>query len=182
MKNYSIEFKWAALATLAALIWMFFEKYLGYHAENIRYNVLFSLLFNIVLVIIYILALKEKKKDFYQNNITWKQAFFTGLILCVMITFFFPLIQYITYFQVSPNYFKLLLDQIVIHNNMTMEEAMKNFSFDIYLRQGASSNLSLGVVVSAIISYYIQTKPGTEVVQEKERTIKPKYQGKRKIK
>lgn len=158
MKRFSIEFKWAALATLAALIWMFFEKYLGYHSEYIRMQMLFNMLFNIILAFIYIASIKEKKRDFYKNNISWRQAFFSGLILCVLITIFYPIIQYITFQQVSPHFFDQLIQIIVESGEFTLEEAQKNFNFDSYLRQGASGNLSFGVVVSAIAAYYLKTK------------------------
>lgn len=184
MKKFSIEFKWAALATLAALIWMFLEKYLGYHGEKIRFQIGFSLLFNIPLILIYYVALKEKKKDFYNNIITWRQLFFTGLVLCILISLFFPLIQYITYMQVSPNFINHLIHEIVAQNAMSLEEAKANISFDIYLRQGVSSNLSTGVVTSAILAYILQTKDKDSKQNEVKTApvLKKKYQGKKKIK
>lgn len=182
MKKFSIEFKWAAIATLAALIWMFLEKYLGYHDEKITYQIGFSLLFSIPLIAIYYLALKEKKKEFYNNIVSWRQIFFTGLVLCIMISFFFPIVQYITYMQVSPNFVNHLIDEIVAHNRMSLEDAQANISFDIFLRQGVSSNLSTGVVVSAILAYFLQTKEGEITDTKTTKPIKTKHKGKKKVK
>lgn len=182
MKKFSIEFKWAALATLAALIWMFLEKYLGYHDEKIRFQIGFSLLFNIPLIGIYYLALKEKKKEFYNNIITWRQVFFTGIVLCIMISLFYPIIQYITFMQVSPNFINHLVNEVVAKGGMTLEDAQTNISFDVYLRQGVSSNLSTGVVVSAILAYFLQTKKNSLKEKTAVKPMKKKYQGKNKIK
>lgn len=182
MKKFSIEFKWAAIATLAALIWMFLEKYLGYHDEKITYQIGFSLLFSIPLIVIYYLALKEKKKEFYNNIVSWRQIFFTGLVLCIMISVFFPIVQYITYMQVSPNFVNHLIDEIVAHNRMSLEDAQANISFDIFLRQGVSSNLSTGVVVSAILAYFLQTKEGEITDTKTTKPIKTKHKGKKKVK
>lgn len=182
MKKFSIEFKWAAITTLAAIIWTFLEKYLDYHDEKIQYQIGFSLLFNIPLLTLYYLALREKKKDYYHQIVTWKQIFFSGLVLCIMITFFYPLVQYITYMQLSPHFIDQLIQEIVAHNRMTLEEAQANISFDIYLRQGVSNNLSIGVVTTAILAYYLRTKEVVAPNPKPNKPLKGKYQGKKNIK
>ncbi len=158
MKNYSIEFKWAAISTVLAIAWMYLEKTLGYHDEKIGIQILFTNLFSVILIAVYILALKEKKKHFFNSIVTWKQAFFSGMVLTLMITIFFPLVQYITYTQISPEFFSKLAAVIVTKGSMNLETATTYFSFDNYLRQGAYNNLSLGVVTSAAVAYFIQTK------------------------
>lgn len=182
MKKFSIEFKWAALATLVALIWMFLEKYLGYHDEKIRFQIGFSLLFNFPLIAIYYLAIKEKKKDFYNGITTWRQLFFTGIVLCIMISLFYPIIQYITFIQVSPNFINDLINEVVARGGMSLEDAQANISFDVYLRQGVSGNLSTGVVTSAILAYFLQTKQSIQDEKSSAKTMKKKYQGKNKVK
>lgn len=180
MKKFSIEFKWAALATLAALIWMFLEKYLGYHDTKIGSHIGFSLLFNIPLIAIYFLALKEKKKDFYHNVVTWRQIFFTGLVLCIMISLFYPLVQYIIFVQISPDFMDNLVEQYRQHASVSLEEAQSRFSLDIYLRQGVSGNLSTGVVVSAILAYYLQSKKQELKQSPEPKPLKNKYKGQHK--
>ncbi len=158
MKNYSIEFKWAAISTVLAIAWMYLEKNLGYHDEKIGIQILFTNLFSLVLIAVFVLALKEKKKNFFNSIITWKQAFISGIILTLMITIFFPLVQYITYTQISPEFFHKLIAVISAKGSMSLEAANTYFSFDNYLKQGAYNNLSLGVVTSAAVAYFIQTK------------------------
>lgn len=159
MRNFSIEFKWASLATLAALVWMFIVKSLGFHElEKIRYEVGLQLLFNLGLVVFYWLGIRQKKKEFYNGVISWQRAFLSGLIICIMITFFFPLIQYITFNQVTPNFMNILQEAMVTQTKMSLEDAQNYATFDIFLRNGITNNLSFGVVIVAIISYFIQTK------------------------
>ena len=164
MKKFSIEFKWAAIATLFALIWMFIVKALGFHeVEKIRYVVGFDLLFNLVLIIFYYAALRQKKNDFFHGVANWQQIFLSGLVLCVMITFFFPIIQYITYEQVSPYFMDTLYEAISTQTNLGIEEAQKNASFDLFLRNGVTNNLSFGVVTVAILAYFLKTKDSDEL-------------------
>ncbi|MHC5201616.1 DUF4199 domain-containing protein [Myroides sp. LJL119] len=167
MKKFSIEFKWAAIATLAALIWMFFIKSMGYHqVEKIRYVVGFDILFNIVLILLYYLAIRQKKKEYYNGTITWQKAFLSGLAMCIMVTFFYPLIQYITFKQVTPDFLDNLQLALQTQINMPSDEAIKNSSFDLFLRNAVTNNLSFGVVTVAVIAYFIQSKNTTNIKQQ----------------
>ena len=167
MRKFSIEFKWAAIATLAALIWMLFIKYLGYHqVDKIRYVVGFDVLFNLVLILIYYLELRQKKYEYYNGNITWQKAFFSGLAMCNRVTFFYPLVQYITFNQVTPDFLQTLQTALQTQTNMPVDEAIKNSSFDLFLRNAVTNNLSFGVVSVAIISYFIQTKDTSNIKQQ----------------
>ena len=46
-------------------------------------------------VIIYYLALKEKREFFYNGKLTWKQGFIVGMVMTVIVTVISPLTQYI---------------------------------------------------------------------------------------
>lgn len=185
MKKFSIEFKWAAIATLAALIWMFIVRAMGYHeVEKIRFEFGFQILFNLILILFYWLGIRQKKKEFYEGVITWQQAVFTGLVMCVLISFFYPLIQYITYYQVSPHFMEMLQEAYVTQTKMSAEEAAKNATFDFFMRESLKNNLSFGVVIVAIISYFIQTKDSDKL--KMKATAKPEVvkvkKSKKKIK
>lgn len=167
MKNFSIEFKWAAIATLVALIWVFIEKMLGFHDEKIRYEMGFALLFNAILILIYWLEIKQKKNEFYNGIITLRQAFMTGIVTCILITVFYPLVQYTAFYQISPDFIDRLTQVIIEDERMTLEEAQKNISFDMFLRNGISGNLSFGIVCSAVIAYFIQSKSKSRINTQK---------------
>jgi hypothetical protein len=50
---------------------------------------------------------------------------------------------------------------------MTIEESQKNISFDMFLRNGISGNLSFGIVCSAIIAYFMQSKNKPQINTQK---------------
>ncbi len=160
MRKFSIEFKWAAIATLAALIWMFIGKAAGLQTDlqKVRFEVLHEMLFSFLLFIFYWLGIYQKKKEYYHNIITWQQAFFTGLVMCILISMFFPIVQFITYNQISPDFMENLKQALVLDGRMNEEEAAKNASFDLFIRNGVMNNLSFGVIFTTIIAYFIKTK------------------------
>ncbi len=171
MRKYSIEFKWAAIATLAALLWMFMIKSLGFHTQDkIRYVVGFDVLFNLVLILIYYLGIRQKKIEYYKGVITWQKAFFSGLVMCIMITFFFPIVQYITFNQVTPDFMSTLRTALQTQTSMPIEETIKNSSFDLFLRNGVTNNLSFGVVIVAVVAYFTQSN---KAVESKKGILKP---------
>ena len=178
MKKFSIEFKWAALATLAALIWMFIGKSMGFHAEKVRYEVLLEMLFSFLLFIFYWLGIRQKKREYYNGIIQWQQAFMTGLVMCVMITLFFPIIQFITFNQVSPHFMETLELALINDAKMSVEEAQQNASFDLFLRNGVMNNLSFGIIFTTIISYFLKTKNYDQVkaASQKPEMVKVKKQ------
>jgi len=158
MKNFTLEFKWASISTLIAVVWMYFEKTLGYHDTKIGAQLLFTNLFLLLQIPIYVFAMREKKRIIFNNNISWRQSFFSGLILTLLIVMFYPLVQGITYTQLSPEFFHNMINYVVSKNAMDLEAAKLYFTFNNYLSQAAFNNLSVGVVISAAVSYFIQTK------------------------
>ena len=88
MKKFSIEFKWAIIANILFLAWMTLEKQLGFHNEKIKWQMAFTLLFFIPSFLIYLLALLDKKKNYYQNNMNWRQGFISAIIISFIVLFF----------------------------------------------------------------------------------------------
>lgn len=158
MKKFSIEFKWAAIATLAALIWMFIGKVAGLHTEKVRFEVLHEMLFSFLLFIFYWLGIRQKKKEYYNGIITWQQAFLTGLVMCVMISLFYPIVQFLTFNQISPDFLETLQQVLIKDGKMSLEEAQKNASLDLFIRNGVMNNLSFGIIFTTAIAYFFKTK------------------------
>ncbi|MDY0089018.1 MAG: hypothetical protein RBR78_01495 [Flavobacteriaceae bacterium] len=69
MKNLKIEIKWAVIFSLMMLLWMLLEKLTGLHSTHIDKHAYISNLFAIPAILIYVLALKDKKKNFYNGQI-----------------------------------------------------------------------------------------------------------------
>jgi hypothetical protein len=158
MKKIAIEIKWGIVFTIVALAWIHVEKLLGWHDELIGKHPIYSMLFTLVSIVIFILALKDKKKNYFNNSIDWKQAFLSGCIVSLVITIFSPLCQYLSSEIISPNFFQNAINFAVENNRMSLEDATTYFNLRNYIFQSAFGGLSMGIVLSSIIAYFIKTK------------------------
>lgn len=78
------------------------------------------------------------------------------------------------------------LEQALIHDaKMSVEEAQKNASFDLFLRNGVMNNLSFGIIFTTIIAYFLKTKNYDQIkaaAQKPEMVKVKKQKGKTKRK
>ena len=153
MKKFAIEFKWGIRYTFCYLAWAIFEKVLGVFGENISYYMLSSLLFYVLASIIYIAALKEKKFRFFNGNMDWKQGTATGLYMTIIIAVLMPLSQASIHEVIAPEF---LENMIALSNDKVA--AASYFNLKSYIMQTVFFTLSIGMVIGAVVSYFIQTK------------------------
>ncbi|UUC45072.1 DUF4199 domain-containing protein [Flavobacterium cerinum] len=158
MKKFFTEIKWSVIFSVTAILWLFLEKATGFHDERINRYFFISLLFGIVYIIIYTLALREKRNTFYNGNITYKQAFISGAILTLLIAAISPLVQIIFHELIAPEFFTNAIANVVKTNPARKEFATGYFNLQSFISQGFLNILSLGIVASAAISFFIQTK------------------------
>lgn len=165
MKSIKIEIKWAIIFSVMGLVWMLLEKWSGLHDKYIDYHLYLTNLFAIPAIWVMILALKDKKKNFYNNNIDYKQGLISGIILSLFIAALSPLTQWITSFVITPAYFPNVIKRSVeIGYYKTTAEAAANFNYKNYAIQGAIAAFVMGVVTTAIAMIFIRTKKGTTSV------------------
>ena len=153
MKKFAIEIKWAIRYTFCYLAWAIFEKVLGVFGENMSYYMLSSLLFYLFASVIYTVALKEKKTNYFQGSMDWKQGTATGLYMTVFIAILMPLTQASVHEIIAPEFF-----QNMIAASKDKVAAAEYFNLRSYIMQTVFFTLSIGMVISAIVSYFIQTK------------------------
>ena len=158
MKKFKIEFKWALIFTAASLLWMYFEKTMGWHGEHIEQQPIYTNLFGIVAIVLYILALRDKRKNFYNGIMGWKQGFLSGSILSIIVAAISPLAQYVVYTFVSPDYFENLISYTVQNGIMKLEEAENYFMFSNYIFMSAFFALSFGIVTAGIVAWFVKKK------------------------
>jgi len=158
MKNFSIEIKWGIIFIIAGLIWVIFEKLMGWHDEHIDQQAIFSDLFGFIAVFIYYLALRDKKKNFYNGVMDWKQGFVAGLIITIVVAILSPLSQYITSTYISPDYFKNMIAYASENTPMTKEQAQVFYNLRATMIQVAFSALAMGVVTAALVAWFVKTK------------------------
>ena len=158
MNKIAIEIKWGILFTISGLLWMYLEKSLGWHDELISKQPVYTMLFAVVAIVLFVLALRDKKINFFQNKMDWKQGFLSGCIISLIVALLSPISQFITSEVISPNYFENAIKFAVDHNRMSLEEAQAYFNLKSYIFQGAYGALSMGIVTSAIVAFFMKTK------------------------
>lgn len=158
MKKFAIEIKWGVIFTIVSLLWMFMEKQLGWHDELIEKQAIYTNFFGIVAIVIYVLALLDKRKNFFNGVMTWQQGFVSGMIISVVVAILSPLAQYISLEIISPEYFDNLISYAVENGRMTQENAEAYFNLKSYIIQSFFFALVVGIVTSAIVALFIRTK------------------------
>lgn len=162
MKNFKIEFKWALIFVLALLVWMGIEKAVGLHDEYIDQHHIYTSLFAIVAIVIYVFALRDKKQRFFNGNMNWKQGFISGIVISVLVALVSPLTQYLVSTVISPEYFDNIIAYSVENGKMNLENAQAYFNLKSYMIQSAFGALSMGIVTAAIVAFFIKSKNTTK--------------------
>jgi hypothetical protein len=159
MKNIKIEFKWAIIFSIMGLLWMVLEKLSGLHSTHIDYHLYLTNLFAIPAILVMVLALKNKKRSFYNGQMTYQQGLVSGVILSLIIALLSPFTQWITSYVITPEYFPNVIKRSVeLGYYTTTEEAQANFNFINYAIQGAIGALVMGFVTTAIAMIFIRSK------------------------
>lgn len=158
MEKYRIEIKWALLFIATMLIWMILEKLVGLHSTHIDKHMIYTNFFAIPAILIYVLALLDKRKNFYGGQMTYQQGFLTGLWMTLIITVLSPLAQYIISTVITPDYFSTVIDYAVANDIMTEEAARKQFNLKSYIIQATIGAVIMGVVTSAIVAIFTRKR------------------------
>ncbi len=163
MKNFKIELRWAILFSFILMIEMFFERYMGWH--EVKYIASQYSLHYLVLIVlfgvVYYFGIKEKRKNYYEGFINWKQAFISGAMISVIVAILSPLTQFFIYHYITPNYFKNMITYQVskADNPLTKAGAQDIFNMTSFVIQGIFTCLSLGLIVSGAVALIVRKEP-----------------------
>lgn len=157
MKKYSLEIKWGIIFTVAALLWMAIEKLAGWHDEGIANHAIYTNIFAIIAIALYVLALRSKRRQL-GNQMTWKEGFISGAIISVVVVVLSPLSQLITHYLISPSYFPNAIKYAVESGHSTQEEAEAFFNLNSYLMQASIGALIMGLITSAIVAFFVRNR------------------------
>ncbi len=161
MQKIKIEIKWAVIFSVVVLLWMVIEKLSGLHGKYIDYHMYLTNLFAIPAIIVMVMALKDKKKSFFEGIMTYKQGLVSGITLTVFIALLSPLTQWITTYVITPEYFPNVIKRSVeLGYYSTTIEAEANFNYQNYAIQGIIGALIMGLITIAIAMIFIRTKNG----------------------
>ncbi|MFB2118065.1 DUF4199 domain-containing protein [Parapedobacter sp. 2B3] len=159
MGNLKIEIKWAIYFTLMTLVWMLLEKLCGLHGKYIDYHLYLTNLFAIPAIWFMVLALEDKKKNFYSAQISYTQGLVSGILLSAFIALLSPLTQWITSYVITPEYFPNVIKRSVeLGYYKTTAEAEAHFNYKNYAINSTVFAFVFGVVTTAIAMIFIRTK------------------------
>jgi Na+/proline symporter len=158
MQKRLIEVKWGLIFVIMMLLWMYFEKAMGWHDEDIAEHATYTNFVAIPSIIVYVLALLEKRKKHYQNVMTWKQGFISGMIITAVVVILTPFSQMVTHELISPEYFENVSAYAVNQGEMTQDEANNYFNLKSYMLQSAVGALIMGALTSAIVAVFVRRK------------------------
>jgi membrane protease YdiL (CAAX protease family) len=158
MRNFRIEIKWAIIFSIVSLFWMILEKLVGLHGVYVGQQPIYTIFFAFPAILIYILALTDKKKNYFFDKMNWAQGFVTGTIISLGISILSPFVQYITFEFISPDYFDNAIANAVVIKSRTEESAKAFFNLRSFIIQGFLGSISLEIVTGGIVAYFLQTK------------------------
>lgn len=159
MNAVRIEVKWAIYFSLMTLAWMLLEKLVGLHGKYIDYHIYLTNLFAIPAIAFMVFALKEKKKNAYQGDMSYKQGLISGVILSLFIALLSPLTQWITSYVITPEYFPNVIKRSVeLGYYPTTEAAEAHFNFKKFAVSSTIFAFIFGVITTAIAMIFIRTR------------------------
>lgn len=158
MKTRKTEIKWAFIFAAMFLLWVTLEKIAGLHDQYLEQQQLVTTLILIPSIIIYALALRDKKKNFYSGQMTYKQGFISGMALTLFIVVLSPVNQLITSYVITPEYFANAIAYTVAKGVFTQAQAEQQFSVGNYILTGMVGGLITGLIFSAVVPVFLRSK------------------------
>ena len=159
MKNIKTELKWALIFVVVSLLWMLLEKLAGLHSTHIDKHFYLTNLFAIPAILVFVMALKEKKKKDFGGSMSFKQGFVSGAIITIVVTVLSPLTQWITSTYITPEYFPNVIEHSLETGfHATREEAEAYFNLSNYMVQSVIGALVMGLITSAIVAFFVRTR------------------------
>ena len=158
MRKYSIELKWTVIFSVSTILWMLGERMLGLHDEYIEEHSFYTSFFGIVAIGIYLLALYDKRKNYYRGHLTWQQGFKSGAFLTLGIVILSPLVQYIISQWIAPEYFSNITEHSVASGEMTREDAESYFELRNYIFQSMFWAAVSGLITAATAALLLRKR------------------------
>lgn len=154
MKNLKIEVKWAFVFIIMQLTWMLMERVLGFHDDKIDKHALVSSFIFIPSILVYVLALLDKRKNFYNGYMNYLQGFITGLFITLFVSIVSPLTQIIVSTLISPDYFTNVINYSVEKEIMNRDEAEAYFNLNNYVYLTIIATPIMGILTSALVALF----------------------------
>ncbi|MFH1000166.1 MAG: DUF4199 domain-containing protein [Bacteroidota bacterium] len=155
--KFKFELKWGMLFIIAMIVWMIFEKLMGWHGPKIEQHPIYTNFYALVAILVYVLAFLDKRKN-DRSKMEWRQGFVYGLGITLVVILLNPLNQWLVNYIISPEFFPNAINYAVENGKLSQEDAESYFSFENYLIQSSIGGLLMGTISSALIALFIQKK------------------------
>ena len=159
MRKYRIEIKWGFIFFGVTMLWMLLERLVGLHSTHIDKHAYYTNLYAVPAILVYVLALLDKRKRAFAGYMTYKQGFMTGLVVTAVVMLLSPVGQVIVAYALSPSYFSNAADYAVESGKLTEESAREYFNLTSYIVQSLIGALIMGLVTSAIVAIFTRKQP-----------------------
>lgn len=156
--KYLIEMKWGIIFALMTLVWVAMERLGGFHDVRIEQHVIVTNLISIPAIAIYVFALLDKKRHYYNGKMTYMQGLVSGLIITLVVTILSPLTQSIVSYVITPDFFDNFIKFTVESGKKTPEEAQAYFNNKSYVIQGLIGAPVMGIITSAIVAIFTKSR------------------------
>jgi len=156
MNKFKTEIKWGVIFVLATLLWNLLERLLCFHSDKIDQHQTVTTFFMIPAIVIYVLALRDKRNNDLGGKMTYKQGLITGLIVTLVVTILTPLSQYMAVEVISPDYFSNIIEHSVATGEQTLEEAQAFFNLQSYMVQSIIFAPIAGILTTLIVALFMR--------------------------
>ncbi|ACU03986.1 DUF4199 domain-containing protein [Pedobacter heparinus] len=157
MERYKIELKWAFTFAVMTLLWTLVEELGGLHDKHIDRQPVFGAFILVPAVVIYVMALKAKRKE-YGGTFTYKQVFFSGLLLSLFIGLFSIATSVINLKIISPHYLSNAAKHAVATGNVKIEEANQQYAMWGFIISSAIAAVINGIIITAIVMLFLKDR------------------------
>jgi hypothetical protein len=156
--KYQTEFKWASILFTVTLLWKVFEKIMGWHGPQIEKHALYSNMYDLLFVTIFVFALLGIRKKRFAGEMTWKQGFLSGLIITVLITAVSPITQFLAHKVISPEFFPNIINLAVENGVLSSETAEAKFNLNNYILENLVGTAIIGTVCALLLPLFMMKK------------------------
>ena len=151
---YKIEIKWAVIFLIMSLLWVWVEKLYGLHGPKIEKHYLYTQLFIIPTILIYVFALREKRRKEFISGMNYRQGLITGLYVSAFITMLSPLIQLIIFEVITPGFFDSAIQYAASSGKFTQTGAESYYCLRNFILQSMTGSVVIGNTASIVIPFF----------------------------
>ena len=157
-QTLSSVLKWALIFFGMTIFWICFEKWMGWHGPQIGQHATFSLFYDGLFVLVFLLAFRDQRHQDPEFGSSWHARLLYGLALTLAVTALSPIVQYLWHQVISPEFFPNIIEMAVEHQILSKAQAEAQFNLASYIRQNLIGTFIFGVLSTGILSIFIRNR------------------------